>query len=145
MSCNSNDGDKKSSDQTNVHTDKTTTDKCSFISTVRNNLKAGKENDMYMVLFFAYIYLFSVPYPINFFFILATSVDNNFYICLIEASLVDGVIISLPSCMHPNVAVLYDVGFFRSFPMLMMERMEAPLSTLLSDVGDQVTLRERLM
>jgi hypothetical protein len=115
MSCNSNDGDKKSSDQTNVHTDKTTTDKCSFISTVRNNLKA------------------------------ATSVDNNFYICLIEASLVDGVIISLPSCMHPNVAVLYDVGFFRSFPMLMMERMEAPLSTLLSDVGDQVTLRERLM
>jgi hypothetical protein len=67
------------------------------------------------------------------------------YICLIEASLLDDVIVSLPYCMHPNVAALYDVGFFRSFPMLMMERMEAPLSTLLSDVGDQVTLRERLM
>jgi hypothetical protein len=114
MSCNSNDGDKKSSDQTNVHTDKTTTDKCSFISIVRNNLEA------------------------------TTCVDNNFCICLIEASFLDDVIISLPACPHPNVAVLYDVGFFRSFPMLMMERMEAPLSSLLSHVGDEVTLRERV-
>jgi hypothetical protein len=111
--CNYNDGVKKSSDQ--VHTGKTATDKCSFISIVRNNLEA------------------------------TTCVDNNFCICLIEASFLDDVIISLPACPHPNVAVLYDVGFFRSFPMLMMERMEAPLSTLLSDVGDQVTLRERLM
>ena len=46
--------------------------------------------------------------------------------------------------MHANVAVIYDVGILRSVPMLVMERVETSLSSLLLDVGDRVTVRERI-
>ena len=46
--------------------------------------------------------------------------------------------------MHANVAVIYDVDVLRSVPMLVMERVETSLSSLLLDVGDRVTVRERI-
>ena len=43
-----------------------------------------------------------------------------------------------------NVAVVYDVDVVSSIPMLQMEKVETSLSLLLGDVGDMVTVRERV-
>ena len=52
-------------------------------------------------------------------------------------------------CTIQAVAVIYDavicdVGIHKSVPMLVMEKVETSLSSLLLDVGDMVTMRERI-
>ena len=47
-------------------------------------------------------------------------------------------------CSHANVAVVYEVGVVSSIPILYMEKVETSLSSLLCDVGDRVTARERV-
>ena len=67
--------------------------------------------------------------------------------CRVEAactSLPDDFFLSPSVCSHANVAVVYDVGVVSSFPMLEMEKVETSLSSLLGDVGDMVTVRERV-
>ena len=64
--------------------------------------------------------------------------------CRVEAactSLPDDFFLSLSVCSHANVAVVYgvDVG-----PMLEMEKVETSLSSLLRDMGDMVSVRERV-
>ena len=59
-------------------------------------------------------------------------------------SLPDDFILSPSVGVHANIAVIYDVGILRSVPMLVMERVETSLSSLLLDVGDRVTVRERI-
>ena len=39
---------------------------------------------------------------------------------------------------------MYDVDVSSSVPMLVMEKVETPLSSLLRDVGNMVTVRERV-
>ena len=47
-------------------------------------------------------------------------------------------------CSHPNVTVVYHVDLVSSVPMLVMERVETSLSSLLHDVSSMVTVRERV-
>ena len=68
-------------------------------------------------------------------------------ICTIQdvcTSLPDDFILSPSACMHANVAVTYDVCSLKSVPILVMEKVETSLSSLLLDVGDMVTVRERI-
>ena len=67
--------------------------------------------------------------------------------CRVEAactSLPDDFFLSPSICSHVNVAVVYDVDVVSSVPMLEMEKVETSLSSLLGDVGDMVTVRERV-
>ena len=67
--------------------------------------------------------------------------------CRVEAactSLPDDFFLSPSVCSHVNVAVVYDVDVVSSIPMLEMEKVETSLSSLLGDVGDMVTVRERV-
>ena len=67
--------------------------------------------------------------------------------CKVEAactSLPDDFFLSPSVCSHANVAVVYDVDVVTSIPMLEMEKVETSLSSLLRDVGDMVTVRERV-
>ena len=67
--------------------------------------------------------------------------------CGVEASctsLPDQFFFSPSACSHANVAVLYDVDVLSSIPILHMEKVETSLSSLLCDVGDRVTVRERV-
>ena len=67
--------------------------------------------------------------------------------CRVEAactSLPDDFFLSPSVCSHANIAVLYDVDVVSSIPMLQMEEVETSLSSLLGDVGDMVTVRERV-
>ena len=64
--------------------------------------------------------------------------------CRVEAactSLPDDFFLSPSVCSHANVAVVYDVDVVSSIPML---KVETSLSSLLDDVGDMVTVRERV-
>ena len=47
-------------------------------------------------------------------------------------------------CSHVNVAVVFDVDVVSSVPMLEMEKVETSLSSILRDVGEMVTVRERV-
>jgi hypothetical protein len=62
----------------------------------------------------------------------------------IASSLPDEFLLSPCLCMHANVAVIYDICFLQSVPTLVIEKVETPLSSLLLDVGEMVTLRERV-
>ena len=67
--------------------------------------------------------------------------------CRVEAactSLPDYFFLFPSVCSHVNVAVVYDVDVVSSIPMLEMEKVETSLSSLLGDVGDMVTVRERV-
>ena len=67
--------------------------------------------------------------------------------CRVEAactSLPEDFFLSPSVCSHANVAVVYDVDVVSSIPMLEMERVETSLSSILRDVGDLVTVRERV-
>ena len=67
--------------------------------------------------------------------------------CRVEAactSLPDDFFLFPSVCSHVNVAVVYDVDVVSSIPMLEMEKVETSLSSLLGDVGDMVTVRERV-
>ena len=67
--------------------------------------------------------------------------------CRVEAvctSLPDDFFLSPSVCSHVNVAVVYDVDVVSSIPMLEMEKVEASLSSILRDVGDMLTVRERV-
>ena len=70
--------------------------------------------------------------------------------CRVEAactSLPDDFFLSPSVCSHANVAVVYDVYVVTSIPMLEMEKVEtslSSLSSLLRDVGDMVSVRERV-
>ena len=67
--------------------------------------------------------------------------------CRVEAactSLHEDFFLSPFVCSHANVAVVYDVDVVSSIPMLEMERVETSLSSILRDVGDLVTVRERV-
>ena len=46
--------------------------------------------------------------------------------------------------MHANVVVVYDVGVVSSVPTLVMEKLVTSLSSLLCELGDMVTVRERV-
>ena len=67
--------------------------------------------------------------------------------CKVEAacpSLPEYFFLSPSVCSHANVAVVYDANVVSSIPMLEMETVETSLSSLLDDVGDMVTVRERV-
>ena len=67
--------------------------------------------------------------------------------CRIEAactSLPDDFFLFPSVCSHRNVAVVYYVDSISSIPVLEMEKVETPLSSLLCDVGDRVSVRERV-
>ena len=67
--------------------------------------------------------------------------------CGVEAactSLPDEFFLSPSVCSHANVAVVYDVDVLSSMPILHMEKVETSLMSLLCDVGDRVTVRERV-
>ena len=67
--------------------------------------------------------------------------------CGVEAactSLPDEFPLSPSVCSHANVAVVYEVDVVSSIPILYMEKVETSLSSLLCDVGDRVTARERV-
>ena len=60
------------------------------------------------------------------------------------AGLPDEFKLSSSVCRHANIADVYDVDIVSSLPTLGMEKVETPLSSLLVDVGDMVTVRERV-
>ena len=67
--------------------------------------------------------------------------------CTTEAvctSLPDDFFLSPSRCSHTNVAVVYAVDIVSSIPVLMMEKVESSLSSILRDVGEKVTARERV-
>ena len=67
--------------------------------------------------------------------------------CRVEAactSLPDDFFLSPSVCSHANVAVVYDVDVGSSIPLLEVEKVETSLSSLLRDVGDMVSVRERV-
>ena len=67
--------------------------------------------------------------------------------CRIEStctSLPDDFFLFPSVCSHGNVAVVYYVDIISSIPMLGMEKVETSLSSLLCDVGDRVSVRERV-
>ena len=67
--------------------------------------------------------------------------------CGVEASctsLPDEFFLSPSVCNHAHIAVVYDVDVLSSIPILYMEKVETSLPSLLCDVGDRVTLRERV-
>ena len=67
--------------------------------------------------------------------------------CRVEAactSLPDEFFLSPSVCSHANVAVVYEVDVLSSMPILHMEKVETSLSSLLCDVGNRVTVRERV-
>ena len=75
---------------------------------------------------------------------LTTSFDN----CLVSfqpvfASISDGFTFS-SVCMHPNIAVTYGVSFNSSGAMMVMEKVETSLSSLLCDMDKLMTVRERV-
>ena len=79
--------------------------------------------------------------------ILSFSVLYGSCTCTVEAvcsSLPDDFFLPPPVCSHANVAVVYDVDVVSSVPMLVMEKVETSLSSLLYDVGQMVTMRERV-
>ena len=66
--------------------------------------------------------------------------------CRVEAaftSLPDDFFLS-PVCSHANVAVVYDVDVVSPIPLLELEKVETSLSSVLRDVGQMVTVRERV-
>ena len=67
--------------------------------------------------------------------------------CRVEAActrLPDDFFLYPSVCSHANVAVVYDVDVVSSIPMLELEKVETSLSSILRDVGDMVTVRERV-
>ena len=67
--------------------------------------------------------------------------------CGVEAactSLPDEFFLSPSVCSHANVAVVYEMDVRSSMPILHMEKVETSLMSLLCDVGDRVTVRERV-
>ena len=67
--------------------------------------------------------------------------------CRVEAActnLPDDFFLSPSVCSHANVAVVYDVDIVSSIPMLEMEEVKSSLSSLLCDLGNVVTVRERV-
>lgn len=62
----------------------------------------------------------------------------------VAASLPDDFVLPQAVCLHPNIAVTYGITTTQSGPTLVMERVETSLSNLLSEVGDKVTVRERV-
>ena len=67
--------------------------------------------------------------------------------CTVQAlctSLPDDFCLPSPVFSHANVAAVYDVGVVSSVPILVMEKVETSLSSLLCDVGQMVTMRERV-
>ena len=68
-------------------------------------------------------------------------------ICTVEAvrrSLPDDFCLRPPVCSHVNVAVVYDMNVISSVPTLVTEKVETSLSSLLYDVGQMVTIPERV-
>ena len=67
--------------------------------------------------------------------------------CRIEAactSLPEDFFLFPSVCSHANVAVVYDVEVISSVAMLELEKVETSLSAILCDVGNMVTVRERV-
>ena len=77
------------------------------------------------------------------FYLLALFISGTYGVEVACTSLPDEFFLS-PVCSHANVAVVYEVDVFSSIPILYMEKVETSLSSLLCDVGDRVTVRERV-
>ena len=56
----------------------------------------------------------------------------------------DHFVFSPSVCSHVNVAVVFDVDVVSSIPMLEMEKVETSLLSILRDVCEMVTVRERV-
>ena len=63
---------------------------------------------------------------------------------MVSTSLPKNFILPPAVCSHANVTVVYDVDVLLSVPMLVMEKVETSLSSLLRDVSQMVTVRERV-
>ena len=60
------------------------------------------------------------------------------------SGLPDDFVFSPSVCSHVNIAVVYDVDIVSSVSVLEMEKVETSLSSILRDVGEMVTVRERV-
>ena len=73
-------------------------------------------------------------------------VDNIPVLSLLDISLSlpDNFTLSPSGCLHPNIVQTFGVRFVDSSPKLLTERLEMPLSKLMSQMGDSLTVRERV-